>query len=116
MVRGWPQISCGISQSHLVARNDATPETNITPHASLNGRRTFLLKVVDGRSGWNGVEWHIDKSGHTAGDSSGGTSRESLPVSSTRLVQMDMGTGFSALRKALTRPALESRPYPQLVL
>lgn len=72
-----------------VARDDTAVETNIDPALAL-ARSKLLLEAVKGSSGRNGVERHVNHGGDTTAGSSTGTSPESLPLSSTRLVQVNM--------------------------
>jgi hypothetical protein len=72
-----------------IARDDTTVETNINPALALACPK-LLFKAVKGGGGRNGVERHVNHSRYTTAGSSTGTSPEALPLSSTRLVQVDM--------------------------
>jgi hypothetical protein len=72
-----------------VARNDTTVKTNINPALALACSK-FLLEAMKGSGGRNGIERHVNDSGDTAAGSSTGTSPKTLPLCSTRLVQVNM--------------------------
>jgi hypothetical protein len=72
-----------------IARDDTTVETDINPTLALT-RSKLLLEAVKGSGGRNGVQRHVNHSGDTTTGSSTGTSPEALPLSSTRLVQVNV--------------------------
>jgi hypothetical protein len=72
-----------------IARDDTTVETDINPTLALT-RSKLLLEAVEGSGRRNGVQRHVNHSGDTTTGSSTGTSPEALPLSSTRLVQVNV--------------------------
>jgi len=65
-------------------------EADIDPAFAL-GSVDLYVKILYSRSGRDGIQWHVNDSGHTAKGSSPGTSPEAFPFCSTWFIEMDMG-------------------------
>ena len=76
---------------YLVTRNYASPEADIGPTLTLCGL-PFHLKVCNGGSRRNGIEWHVNDHSNTTGSGRLGSCCEALPIGAPRLVEVDMGT------------------------
>lgn len=81
-----------IRHTHLVPWNYTAPKSDICPTLT-PGCFPFLLEVIDGGRGWDGVERHIYDGCDTSRDSCSRTCPESFPVCATWFVQMNVSTG-----------------------
>jgi hypothetical protein len=72
-----------------VTRDYTAVEANIDPALSLTGPK-LLLEAMKSRGRRDGIQRHIHHSGHTTTRGSAGTSPEALPLSTARLVQVNM--------------------------
>jgi hypothetical protein len=86
------------SQLLGVTRDDTTIKANIDPALS-STRPKLLLKAMKGCGRRDGIQRHIHHSGHTTTCSSAGTSPEALPLSTTRLVQVNMSVNEARKEK-----------------
>ncbi|KAI6756218.1 hypothetical protein HG530_011954 [Fusarium avenaceum] len=77
------------SQLIGVTRDHTAVKANIDPALSMAGPK-LLLKAMKSRGRRDGIQRHVHHSGHTTARSSAGASPEALPLSTARLVQVNV--------------------------
>jgi hypothetical protein len=72
-----------------VAWNNAAIEANVDPTLTL-GSFDLNLEVLYGSRRRDGIQWHVDHSGHSTKGSGSSTSPEAFPFCPARLIEVNM--------------------------